>query len=185
MAKKRVALFDALAGLTRAIGRTTKSFTKSGRKKAAPKKPTKTPTAKKKARKPAAPRKKGANKPKATQPKKRTVAKPFLKKLSTKERKRIAKRGVKPLTPKQRKEYLGLRRQVLAKRKLTAEDRRKWDRLSKQVFENKVAAADQASVNKKNSRRSKSKPSGRKNRVLSTKKATLSKATRKGKRSKK
>lgn len=176
MAKKKVkrnSLVSALQGFMNTVRETAKTLTVTGRKKRATK-------GSSKARKPGRTQKlRGPN------IRKRAKAKPFLKSVDKKTRDRLTKRGVRPLGPRQRTTYSKLKRAVAAGRRLSKSDRSTWERLSKQVMENKIAGASIASANKKSSRRSKSNSRGRRNKVVNSRKAKVARGRRKGKNSKK
>jgi hypothetical protein len=185
MAKKKTSsLFSHLNNFRKAVAETAKTFTISGRKKRV----AKTPAAKGRGtRKP----KSGNSRttlraPKIRKQAPRAKAKPFLKTVDAKTRKRLIARGIRPLGPIQRKTHSTLKRKVAAGRRLSKAERKTWDRLSKQVLENKIAAAGLASANKKSSRRAKSNSRGRRNKTINKKtRKPTKRATRKGRNSKK
>lgn len=167
---KRNSLVSALQGMMNTIKETAKTYTVTGRKK----------RASAKARKPGTKQKlRGPN------IRKRARAKPFLKTVDSKTLARLTKRGIRPLGPRQRSTFSKLKRSVAAGRKLSKADRKTWERLSKQVMENKIAGAAIASANKQSSRRAKSNSKGRRNKVVNSKKARVARGRRKGRNSKK
>jgi hypothetical protein len=173
---KKISLLQALSQFKRAVGQTKKTRTASGRKKRASKAGGKKAA---KGRKPIPSRNKGKAKPKK-KGRTRSKATPFLKKVTAKDRKRIAKRGVLKLSSKQRKEFLRLKRMVKSRRKLSVKERTTYERLAKQVLNNKIAAADKASINKKNSRKARSKTNGRRTTLKNSRKTTVARGARKG-----
>lgn len=172
-ARSRPSLLDAIKDFFSGVAETAKTYTVSGRKKRASSTPRKAAKGGKQRLRP------------PTGLRKRAKATPFLKTFKAGVVQRLVKRGVRPLGPRQRKTYLALKRKLGAGKRLTREEKKTWDRLSKQVLENRIISASVSSANKQSSRRAQSNSKGRRNRVITSKKAKVAKGRRKGRNSKK